>query len=91
LPDGIKTHAINQVISQKTERMRKDIEQTIVQETVAIWTELFGSIVSEEEAKDIISNTTSLFDLLDQWDRDSQTAHNTSSTADERIGGKHAA
>ncbi|MEQ1843998.1 MAG: hypothetical protein ABL983_00290 [Nitrospira sp.] len=71
--------------------MRSEREEALIQETRAIWQEAYSHFVSEDEAKDILANMTDLFNLLNEWDQQSNAACSDEHAADEIIGGEHAA
>jgi HEPN domain-containing protein len=49
--------------------MSHEREQALIQETQAVWRERYERLLSEEDAKEIISNARQLFNLLEEWDR----------------------
>jgi hypothetical protein len=65
----IYTYAHQVAYSIDTKIMRSEREHALIQETQAIWQERYQCLISEEEAKEIISNARQLFTLLDEWDR----------------------
>jgi hypothetical protein len=52
--------------------MRNDRETALIQETRAVWQERYSFLLSEEDAQQIITNTTALFNVLDEWDKKSK-------------------
>lgn len=50
--------------------------QTLIQETQTLWQERYSGLLSQEDAKQILSNVGNFFKLLDEWDRRSDIARN---------------
>ena len=49
-----------------------------IQDTVDFWTQKTGKKVSEEDAREIISNTSGFFALLREWDERDRNSSTTS-------------
>ena len=71
--------------------MRSEREQALIQETLATWQERYPIRLTEDEAQEIMANTTALFNLLAEWDQDSNATRGDEPTAEYTIGGEHAA
>jgi hypothetical protein len=56
-------------------------QKDLIQETLALWQERYPDALSEDDAQQIITNTTAFFDLLSKWD------HDDSPRAEENNGG----
>lgn len=71
--------------------MRSEREETLIRETRALWQERYANFLSENEAKDIITNVTDFFTLLHEWDQQSPDACTDEHAAEMSTGGEHAA
>lgn len=71
--------------------MRSQREETLIQETRAVWQERYSNFLSEDEAKQILTNVTDFFNLLEEWDRRSSTVTNEEPAAEKISGGERAA
>jgi hypothetical protein len=71
--------------------MRSEREKALISETRVLWQKRYASFLSEDEAKDIITNVTDFFTLLHEWDQQSNAACNDAHAAKESTGGEHAA
>ena len=71
--------------------MRSEREQALIRETLATWQAHYPNPLTEDEAQQIIVNVTELFNLLEQWDRQSNAVEKDGLADDRRTGGQHAA
>ena len=71
--------------------MRSERDQTLIRETRVLWQERYGRFLSEDEAKQILTNVTDFFTLLHEWDQQSNAACSDKHAAEENTGGDHAA
>ena len=61
--------------------MGSNREKDLIQDTLAIWQGRYTDALSEDDAQQLITNTTAFFDLLSKWD------HDDSPRAEENNGG----
>lgn len=71
--------------------MHSEREETLIQETRAVWQKAYSHFVSEDEAKDILANVTDLFNLLNEWDQQSNAACSDKHAVEKSTGGENAA
>ena len=71
--------------------MRSEREQALIQETLATWQERYPIRLTEDEDQEIIANTTALFNLLAEWDQQSNATGEDEPEAEDTMGGEHAA
>lgn len=71
--------------------MGSEREQALIRETLATWQEHYPSPLSEDDAQQIITNVTDFFNLLEEWERHSDTVGNEKPAAENISGGERAA
>lgn len=71
--------------------MRSEHEEAFILETLSIWQERYSILLSKDDARQIITNATDFFSLLQDWDQQSNAACTTEHAAKESTGGEHAA
>ena len=71
--------------------MRSEREQALLRETQAVWQARYPNPLTEDEAQQIIANTTALFNLLAEWDQQSNATGEDEPEAEDTMGGEHAA
>jgi hypothetical protein len=54
------------------ERAPKGLSETVIQSTRAFWSDCTGDPVSEGDAREAIGGVAALFDLLDEWTRNTE-------------------
>ena len=71
--------------------MRSEREQALIQATLATWQECYPNPLTEDEAQQIIVNTTALFNLLAEWDQHFNATGDDETDAEKTIEDEHAA
>lgn len=72
--------------------MRSEREEALIRETRDVWQERYANFLSEDEAKQILTNVTDFFTLLHEWDdQQSNAACSDKHAAEKNTGGDHAA
>ena len=71
--------------------MRSEREEELIRETLSNWQEHYTILLSKDDAQQIITNVTDFFNLLDEWDQESNATCSAEHVAEQSTGGKHAA
>lgn len=56
-------------------------DHALIRDTQAIWHAQYATPLSDDDATQILVNVTDFFNLLHEWDRQSNAAHNTAHAA----------
>jgi hypothetical protein len=71
--------------------MRSEREETLIRQTLSTWQERYPILLSKDDARQIITNVTDFFSLLEEWERHSDTGTSEKPPTETTGGGERAA